>query len=130
MKEKLSKYEVVEEDQVSEYIDNEDLIEISGICNQEEFLKVPVPEIVEQTVITKKRNRHCVCGYLEAERKRMTRLTKRMKAQINAQWKVIRRVTEQLAHVVKKQKRKIEQRKELDKRKKLNRRKKFKRRKS
>ena len=52
-----------------------------------------------------------------------------MKAQINAQWKVIRGAKEQLAHVVKEQKRKTEQKKNWTKRKKLNRRKKFKRKK-
>ena len=119
LKEKLSKYEVVEEDQGSEYFDNEDFIEISGICNQEEFPEVSVPKIVKQPVITNKRNRHLMFGYVEAERKRKTRLAKRMKAQINAQWKVIRGVKEQLAHVVKEQKRKTEQRKELDKTKEI-----------
>ena len=38
-----------------------------------------------------------------------------MKAQIETQWKVTRGVKEQLAHVVKEQKRKAEQIKELDK---------------
>ena len=86
LKEKLSKYEVVKEDQGSEYFDNKDLIEISGIYYQEEFPEVPVPEIVKQPVITRKRNRHWMFGYLEAERKRSIRLTNRMKTQINAQW--------------------------------------------
>ena len=47
---------------------------------------------------------------LKAERKRKTRLAKRINAQIDTQWKMIRGVKEQLAHVVKEQKRKTEQR--------------------
>ena len=54
LKEKLGKYEVAEENQGSESFDNEDFTEISGICNQEEFEEVTVPEIVKQSVITKK----------------------------------------------------------------------------
>ena len=72
LKEKLRKYEVGKEDQGCEYFDNEDFIEISCICNQEEFPEVPVPEIVKQPVITTKRNRYWMFGYLEAERKRTT----------------------------------------------------------
>ena len=79
-----------------------------------EILKLPevsMLNIVKQPVITKKRHMHWMFGYLEAERKRTTRLTKRIKAKTNAQWKVIRGVKEQLAHVVKEQKRKTKQRK-------------------
>ena len=46
--------------------------------------------------------------YLKAERKRRIRLAKIIKAQIDFQRKVIRRVKEHLAHVVKEQKRKTE----------------------
>ena len=56
LKEKLSKYQAAE-DQGSEYFDNENFIETSGISNQEEFPEVFVPELVKQPVITKKRNR-------------------------------------------------------------------------
>ena len=56
---------------------------------------------------------------LKAERKRTTRLAKRMKAQIDTQWKVIRGVKEQLVHVVKEQKRKTEHRNEMDKMKEI-----------
>ena len=44
LKEKLSKYDVAQEDKGSEYFDNEEFIEISGICKQEEFSEVFVPK--------------------------------------------------------------------------------------
>ena len=89
LKRKLGKYEVVGEDQETEYYDKDDYIEISGICNQEEFPEVNVPEITEP-IISKKRNGHWIFRYLGGERKRTTRLVKRMKTQIDTQWKVIR----------------------------------------
>ena len=58
LKDKLSKYKAVEEDLGSKHNDNENIIEISSICNQEEFRKVYEPEIAKQPVITKKRNGH------------------------------------------------------------------------
>ena len=58
-------------------------------------------------------------AFLTAERKRTTRLAKRMKAQIDTQWKVIRGVKEQLAHVVKEEKRKTEQGRKMDKTKEI-----------
>ena len=54
-----------------------------------EILKLPevsLPEIVKQPVITKKkRSKLWIFGSLAAERKRTTRLAKRMKAQIDTQ---------------------------------------------
>ena len=58
-------------------------------------------------------------GSLKVERKRMTRLAKRMKAHIDTQRKVIRGVKEQLAQVVKEQMRKTKQRNEMDKMKEI-----------
>ena len=75
-----------------------------------EILKLPevsLPEIVKQTIITmKKKSILWMFGSLKAERKRTTRLAKRIKAQIDTQKKVIRGVKEQLVHVVKEQKKK------------------------
>ena len=78
--------------------------------------EVSLPEIVKQPVITKKkRSELWMFGSIKTERKRTTRLAKRIKAQTDTQWKAIRGVREQLAHVVKEQKRKTEQKNEMDK---------------
>ena len=72
-----------QENQSSESYDDKNIIEISGrpIYNQEEFAEVCVLEVVKQSISTKRKsNGHWIFGFLEAERIRMTRLVKSMKA--------------------------------------------------
>ena len=92
--------------------------------------EVFLPKIVKQPVITKtKKSELRMFGSLKAERRRTTRIAKRIKAQIDTWLKVIKGIKEQLVHAVKNRRVKQNKEKNWAKQKKLNRRKEFKKRK-